>query len=260
MTASLSASLATGLLHFINILFSRHLSFPKATNLYPSLVYCWRTTNMKTLFTIPILALLATAAQAQKKLSEATISYDIVINTGTERPRAADYLDGATNVVYLKGNKSRTEMVSALGTEATLIDNAAKTVYSIKDLGAQKYIIRMTPENWKEVNRRYEDVKFAFTNETKTILGYKCLKAVATPSSGPSFVVWYTPDLVPENYNFQYMNRNLPGLAMEYESNLGSLKVTCTVSKINFNPVPAAKFDLPKSGFRMLTYEESKGQ
>jgi hypothetical protein len=40
----------------------------------------------------------------------------------------------------------------------------------------------------------------------------------------------------------------------------GNLKVTYTVAKINFNPVPAAKFDLPRSGYRVLTYEESKGQ
>ena len=65
---------------------------------------------------------------------------------------------------------------------------------------------------------------------------------------------------MPENNSFQYVNRSLPGLAMEYESNVGTMKVTYTVSKINMNPVPAAKFDLPKAGYRVLSYEESKGQ
>ena len=45
---------------------------------------------------------------------------------------------------------------------------------------------------------------------------------------------------------------------MQYEANLGKQKVTYTVSTINFNPVPAAKFDVPKSGYRVMTYEESK--
>jgi hypothetical protein len=53
------------------------------------------------------------------------------------------------------------------------------------------------------------------------------------------------------------LNKNLPGLAMQYEANLGKQKVTYTVSSINFNLVPAAKLDLPKSGFRVMTYEES---
>jgi hypothetical protein len=45
---------------------------------------------------------------------------------------------------------------------------------------------------------------------------------------------------------------------MEYEASFGKLIVTYTVSSINFNPVPIAKFDLPKSGYRVMTYEESK--
>jgi GLPGLI family protein len=199
------------------------------------------------------------SAFAQKKLTEATISYDIVINTGTDRPRAADFFDGATSTVYIKGAKSRTEMVSSLGTQATIVDG--KNISVIKEYGQQKYIIQMNPENWKEANKKYEDVSFTYSDDTKTILGYKCRKAVGKLNDGTSFTVWYTPDLIPENKDFQYVNRSLPGLAMEYESNMsGNLKVTYTVAKINFNPVPAAKFDLPKSGFRVLTYEESKGQ
>lgn len=196
----------------------------------------------------------------QKKLSEGTISYDIVINTGSERPRAADYFDGATNTVYLKGSRSRTEMVSALGTQATIIDEGGKAVTLLKEYGEQRYMIRLTPANWKDANRKYENVQFTFTDETKTILGYKCKKAIGRLADGSAFTVWYALDLVPEHPEFQYVNRSLPGLAMEYESNMGNLKVTYTVSKINLSPVPAARFDLPKSGYRVLSYEESKGQ
>ncbi len=103
-------------------------------------------------------------------------------------------------------------------------------------------------------------MQFSFLDETKTILNYNCQKAIGKLNDGTSFLVWYTTDILPENKDFQYANRNLPGLAMEYESIVGTLKVTYTVSKINFNPVPPAKFDLPKSGYRILTYEESKGQ
>ncbi len=74
-----------------------------------------------------IVFILAISINAQKKFSEATISYDIVINTGSDKPQAADFFDGATSVVYLKGSKSRTEMVSSLGTQATIIDNSKKS-------------------------------------------------------------------------------------------------------------------------------------
>ena len=207
-----------------------------------------------------IVFILAISINAQKKFSEATISYDIVINTGSDKPQAADFFDGATSVVYLKGSKSRTEMVSSLGTQATIIDNSKNTFSILREYGEQRFIIHLTPANWKEANRKFENVQFNFLDETKTILNYKCQKAIGKLNDGTSFLVWYTTDILPENNDFQYANRDLPGLAMEYESTVGTLKVTYTVSKINFNPVLPAKFDLPKSGYRVLTYEESKGQ
>src|SRR5215510_1996968 len=78
---------------------------------------------------------------AQKKITEATISYDIVINTTNTTPKAADLLDGATSVIYLKGSSSRSEMISSLGTQSTIIDGKTGDVTVLKDYGEQKYMI-----------------------------------------------------------------------------------------------------------------------
>lgn len=197
---------------------------------------------------------------AQKKFTEGTINYDIVINTGSDKPQAADFLDGATSTVYVKGAKSRTEMLSSLGTQATVIDGASNAITVLKEYGDQKYLIQLTAAEWKDANKKYEGVTFTTTNETKTILGYNCKKAVGKLSDGNTFTVWYTPDLVPENNDFQTANKNLPGLAMQYETSMGNLNVVYTVSKISLAPVPASKFDLPKTGYRIMTYAESKGR
>jgi GLPGLI family protein len=209
------------------------------------------------LFAFPLFASLTLLGQ--RKLTEATISYDIVINTSNAKPQAADLLDGATSVIYLKGSSSRSEMVSSLGTQATIIEAKTGNVTILKDYGEQKYMISMTPENWKESNKKYEGISFTYLDEYKTIAGYNCQKAVGKLADNSTFTVYFTKDLVPVNKDFQYLNKNLPGLAMQYEASLGKLIVTYTVSSINFNPVPQAKFDLPKSGYRVMTYEESKG-
>jgi len=193
----------------------------------------------------------------QKKLTEATISYDIVINTNNTTPKAADMLDGAISVIYLKGNSSRSEMISSLGTQATIVDGKTGNVTLLKEYGEQRYMISLTPDNWKQTNKKYEGVVFTYEEEYKTIAGYSCQKATGKLADGSTFTVYFTKDLVPVNKDFQYLNKNLPGLAMQYEANLGKQKVTYTVSSINFNPVPVAKFDLPKSGYRVMTYEES---
>ncbi len=204
------------------------------------------------LFSIPVFG--------QKRITEATISYDIVINTNNSTPQAADLLDGAASVVYLKGNSSRSELISSLGTQSTIVEGKTGKVTVLKDYGEQKYMITMTPENWKEFNKKYEGVVFTYVNDsTKVIAGYNCQKAIGKLADGSTFTVYFTKDLVPVNKDFQYLNKNLPGLAMQYEASIGKLKVTYTVSGINFNVVPAAKFDSPKSGYRIMTYEESLG-
>ncbi len=206
-----------------------------------------------------VFLLAAEGLRAQRRLTEATISYDIVINTSNKTPQAADLLDGATSVVYLKGSSSRSDMISSLGTQATIVDGKTGNVTVLKEYGEQKYMITMTRDDWKESNKKYEGVTFTYVEEYKTIAGYNCQKAVGKLADGSNFNVYFTRDLVPVNKDFQYLNKNLPGLAMQYEATLGNMLVTYTVSAVNYNPVQQSKFDLPKSGFRVMTYEESKG-
>ncbi len=200
-----------------------------------------------------------TAIFAQKKFSEGSIVYNVVVNTNDPNPKLADGFDGATNTIYIKGKLSRSELVSVFGTQSTIIDGRTGKVSVLKEYGDKKYMISMTPADWIEANQKYDSVTFTYENEYKTIAGYSCRKAIGKLKNGETFIVYYTTGLIPENQDFQYSNKSLPGLALEYESNLGKNKVIFSASKISFDPVPAAKFDLPKSGFRIMTYQESKG-
>ena len=212
---------------------------------------------MKWIFLV-MLGSLATSASAQKVISELTLVYDASISSGSAEPRMADALDGSTTTLYLKGNLSRVEMNSALFSSTTIHDAKSGNATVLREVSGQKLLIRMNAENWKEKNRRYENIKFENTGETKTIAGYKCLQAKAALKDGSTFIVYYTPDLVPENKEYDYQFRNLNGLPLEYELSMGKLTIRYTVSRVNLNPVPASKFDIPKSGYRELTYEESK--
>jgi GLPGLI family protein len=201
----------------------------------------------------------ADATFAQKKFSEGSIVYNVTVNTNDPNPKLADGFDGATNTVYIKGKLSRSELVSVFGTQSTIIDGRSGKVTVLKEYGDKKYMINMTPADWIEANQKYDSVSFSYENEYKAIAGYNCQKAIGKLKNGETFTVYYTKELIPESRDFQYSYKNLPGLALEYESVLGNNKVTFSASKISFDPVPIAKFDVPKSGFRVLTYQESKG-
>ncbi len=195
---------------------------------------------------------------AQRKLSEGTITYNINVNSSDSNVKMAEMFDGAVSVVYLKGFLSKSEIISSLGVQSTIANVKTGNVSILKEYGDQKYMIQLTLDDWKDANRKFEDIIFTFEQEFKVIKGYNCQKAIGKLSDGTSFSVFFTKELIPENYEFQYANKTLPGLALEYESTLGNLKVTYKASQISFNPVPLSKFELPKAGFRILTYEESK--
>jgi len=120
--------------------------------------------------------------------------------------------------------------------------------------GNSRYISYLDGATRKEKNKKYEGIKFKETNEKKRILNYDCSKVVATLVDGSSYEVFYTPAIIPSVTGYEYQFRDLPGLVLEYEAifESGKAKVRFKADKIDMVPVPVAKFDIPKSGYRIL--------
>jgi GLPGLI family protein len=196
-------------------------------------------------------------AMAQKTFSEGTIQYDISVQTGSQDPKMADIFDGAKAVIYLRGTLSRSELNSALGNTVTIYDHRDGSGVVLREFGTQKLLIKMNRENWDDKNSKYEGINFVPTKETRVICGYSCEKANALLKDGTSFSVFYTRQLVAENASYDPQFAKLPGMALEYESVQGGMKIRYTATKVSFDPVPIQKFDIPRSGYRELTYEES---
>ncbi|MEO6289436.1 MAG: hypothetical protein ABIO76_05925 [Ginsengibacter sp.] len=195
---------------------------------------------------------------AQKNLNEGSLIYNISVETGSAEPKMADMLDGATTTVYLKGNMSRTEMVSGLGSEAAIYNATTGSGVILKDYSGQKLMITLTSQDWEKNNKKYEGIVFENTGETSVIDGFNCRKAIAKLKDGSTFTVYYTTDVTLTNKNYDYQFKTLPGLAVQYEMQSGKMKFKFTLSKISYDAVPIAKFEIPKSGYRVLTYEETK--
>ncbi len=200
----------------------------------------------------------AISSNAQKSLSEGSLVYTISVETGSAEPKMADMLDGATTTVYLKGNMSRTEMVSGLGTEATIHNAATGNGVILKEYSGQKLMITLSPQDWQKNNKKYEGITFENTGETSIIDGFNCQKAVAKLKDGSTFTVFYTPDVTLPNKNYDYQFKTLPGLPVQYEMQSAKMNFKFTLSKINYDNVPASKFEIPKSGYRIMTYDETK--
>lgn len=197
-------------------------------------------------------------AFGQKILTEGSIEYNISVETGSAQPKMADMLDGATTTIYIKGPQSCTEMVSGLGSEETIHDATKGGGVILKDYSGQKLMITLTADDWQKNNKKYEGITFENTTETEEIAGFKCHKAVAKLKDGSSFTVYYTADVSIANKDYDYQFKTLPGLPVQYEMQNGKMTFKFTLGKINYNTIPPSKFEIPKAGYRVLTYEEAK--
>ncbi len=196
-------------------------------------------------------------SNAQKTISEGTLIYDINIQP-LKKDAAASSLSGATETIYLKGGLSRRDMASNLGNEKTIHDSKTGNAVILKEYSGQKLMITLTKQNWNERNKRNDDVVFTPSAETKEILGYQCVKATATLKDGSAMVVYYTKDLNVINKEYNVLFKNLDGLPMQYEMETKKLKFTYTITKIDLNSLPVGRFEFPKSGYRVMTYEENQ--
>ncbi len=192
-------------------------------------------------------------SSAQKKISDFSIVYDYSIATKS----SAKPITG-TNTIYVKGNMTRSEVSTASFSSTIIQDVTTGTAVILREVSGQKILIRLSSTDWQQMNATSAGITFTNTEETKTIAGYKCIKATAKSKDGSDYSVFYTSELVVDNKEYNPKFSLLTGLPLEYELTKDGVTIKYTVSKINLNPVPASKFDIPKSGYREMTYAESK--
>ena len=193
------------------------------------------------------------SAQAGQLVSDCTVFYTINIEE-TQVSGASKLMEGATKIVYIKGSKSRSDLETPGFKQTTIYDTKSDSTIVLREVGNTKYISYLNTEKRKEKNKKFEGIQFLNTIEKKVILGYECIKVVAKLTNGATFDVYYTPAIVPSNYLYEDQFKDLPGFVLEYESQNddGKTKVKYTATKIILVPVPGAKFDLPKAGYRVL--------
>ena len=193
-------------------------------------------------------------SQNPKVIADCTIQYDLSIEDAKADPGFVNSMKGAIKTVYIKGTRSRSDLVSTSFTQTTLNDTRSDTTIVLKELGNVKYMSFLNEQKRQQQNKKFEGITFAPSGETKTILGYECTKAVAKLKDGSALNVYYAPSVTLSNKEYEYQFRNISGLVLEYEtqSEDGKSKIKYTATKITLTPVPESKFDVPKSGYRLL--------
>jgi hypothetical protein len=195
---------------------------------------------------------------AQKTYNEITLFYKISVSSTGEKSELAKSLEGATLTVMVKGNQTRSDMVSPIGSESSLYESRAGKGFILKEYSGQKLLITLNRENWKQKNQYYHNLNFKIDPELESKHGYSVKKGSAVLPNGKQFTVYFTPDMVVTNNQYNNAFDQLPGVPVQFELESGNLVFRYDLINVSTEPIASSKFELPKNGYRMMTYEDNQ--
>jgi hypothetical protein len=193
--------------------------------------------------------------QQIRLMTEGTITYKLQCSGASKEETGI--LAGTAYILSLKGSRVRTDFTGVLGSTTTIYSSLSHAGALLEEYGQEKILIRMTKDDFEDLGKPYK-MAYTLTGDTATIAGYPCKKAVARTVTGDTLQIWYSPDLLPQNKEYSYRFNPLPGLPLQFEGMMGKSKVVYLAVKVSLDPVPGAKFEIPKTGYREMLYEDSK--
>jgi hypothetical protein len=190
-----------------------------------------------------------------RMMTEGTITYKLEA-PGASKEEAA-ILAASSFTLSLKGSRVRTDFTGPLGATSTIYSSLTHAGALLQEYGQQRILVRMNKEDFDDLGKPYK-MSYTYTGDTATIAGYACKRVIGRTPAGDTLMIWYSPELLPQNKEYSYRFAPLPGLPLAYEGLMGPAKATFQAVKISLDPVPSAKFDIPKAGYREMTFGEIK--
>ncbi|MDR0793651.1 MAG: hypothetical protein LBE82_10115 [Chitinophagaceae bacterium] len=188
--------------------------------------------------------------QIQKIVGDCTVVYAITSNNDS----LSNALSSTTKVLFVKGKEIRTDLESPIFIQSVIYNATSGNAVILKEVNGIKYMSPFDSTQWILHNSCYDSSNVVLSDESKTILGYECKKAIATLKDGSVINIYYATEIMPSTPENIFQFKDIPGFVLEYESITEDKKnsIIYTATSINLLPVPAYKFAIPAKGYRIL--------
>ncbi|MFN4123833.1 MAG: DUF4412 domain-containing protein [Flavobacteriales bacterium] len=160
------------------------------------------------------------------------------------------------STMFIKGDMVRVEANSGMGIKNVTITNVKdKKSTVLMDMLGQK--IALTAENDEEEENPYKDAKVTVTDDTKTIAGYRCRKAIIEPkdSKDGKLELYFTKDLGSNARNASGPFKQIEGAVLEYSIKQQGMDMKFTASTVSKENVPDSKFKIP-DGYTFMSRKD----
>lgn len=209
---------------------------------------------------------LMSVVSVSAQIKEGSVLYDMKIE-GLPPEQAAMVGDMESKITF-KNGKTLTEVNSMMSTQQIAADENG-VVMLIEQMGNKIAIKQTKAEMEKEEAKSKDkpaDPKVEYFNDTKTIAGYECKKAIVTimdkDKKEHKSELWYSDKF--ENPNKegkgkgQGVMKGIKGMPFEYSTTMGPMTIKMIAKEVSTDPVPDSKFNLSTDGYKLMTTDELK--
>lgn len=199
---------------------------------------------------------------AQKKAFTGKVTYKISFDMSGLPPEAKSMMP-TTMAIYIGAEKVKTEIITVMGNQSTILDMKGKTHTTLMDIMGQKLAINDTYEELMSQVKDAPEYNIVETNETREIAGYTCKKMLIrkVDTQGNEVdegQIWLAENLNlhPDFYFNQPAYKGLNGLMMEYEMDAGNnMKMKLTAVEVAGQKIKDTEFEIPAE-YETITREE----
>jgi GLPGLI family protein len=206
--------------------------------------------------------ILGISATAFSKEFKGIINYKISF-PGTDMDASMAAMMPKMAILTIRGDMSKLEInMGQMGSQSQIFNGIDKTVTTCMNLVpmGQKFYYTESQEDLEAELDEGASVDIDVKDETKTIAGYECKKAVITvidDSNEVMFTVYFTDEITSSSLNMDnpYF-KDIPGAMLEFEIDTGQgQRMKMEAVSVDKKNISESEFDIPE-GYDKKTAEE----
>ena len=179
---------------------------------------------------------------------EGTVKYAITYKDLPEEMKAMESMLPKDLMIHIKGNKSRVEQNQMMGKNVIVSDTDQKNGFMEMEMAGQKLRINISTEEFNQKSNQMPNIEYF--DDTKTIVGYPCKKAIMNDESGQlSMTVFYT-EKITNKAQTEFVG--LKGFPLQYSMKQQNITMEMTATEINKESVSDDIFN-KSSGYKDIT-------
>lgn len=189
-----------------------------------------------------------------------TVTYTIELTRPRKRSIGiGETYNGGTKTLFVSNGLVRLRLVSLMRMQSIFIlpaGNEKRAAAIVKESGKNKHKVYLSTAQWKQYNAKYDRASCRFVEDTTSIAGYHCNKAVITLSDGRTITAFYTKHIQrAELAAIEPVFTCIPGLVLKYTYEYKKGKITYTATSVSRKQIDQEILKVPSKGYPEQPYQ-----